>query len=130
MMGDFMKDIKLVAELINSDNEPIKIETKGRYDKINKIIEYVENDLNVKLKITNNKIILNRKNEDYDLNLEFELNKRLECKYKVKTIGLDLELDVYTSELKITDKELYINYELFSENNSIGVFKYKLLFEE
>ncbi len=125
-----MKDIKLVAELINSDNEPIKIETKGRYDKINKIIEYVENDLNVKLKITNNKIILNRKNEDYDLNLEFELNKRLECKYKVKTIGLDLELDVYTSELKITDKELYINYELFSENNSIGVFKYKLLFEE
>lgn len=125
-----MKEVTIKAEIINSDNEPNIIEIKGIYNQGLKTLEYLEGDLKVNLKLESNKIILNRKNEDYDLNLEFELNKKVNCKYRVKSIGLDLELDVYTNILEIKENEIFVDYELFSENNSIGTFKYKLIYEE
>ena len=98
-------------------------------EKENKIM-YTEEDLNVAITILKNKVIIERMNEDYDLRLEFTKDEVNKCKYNVKTIGLDMEIDVYTKNLEIEDNRLYIEYELYNNNNSIGTFEYKLIFRE
>ena len=125
-----MKQVKINAVLSNSDNETVNIESLATYnEKENKII-YTEEDLNVAITILKNKVIIERMNEDYDLRLEFTKDEVNECKYNVKTIGLDMKIDVYTKNLEIEDNRLYIEYELYNNNNSIGTFEYKLIFRE
>lgn len=125
-----MKQVKINAVLSNSDNETVNIESLATYnEKENKII-YTEEDLNVAITILKNKVIIERMNEDYDLRLEFTKDEVNKCKYNVKTIGLDMEIDVYTKNLEIEENRLYIEYELYNNNNSIGTFEYKLIFRE
>ena len=125
-----MKQVKINAVLSNSDNETVNIESLATYnEKENKII-YTEEDLNVAITILKNKVIIERMNENYDLRLEFTKDEVNKCKYNVKTIGLDMEIDVYTKNLEIEDNRLYIEYELYNNNNSIGTFEYKLIFRE
>ena len=73
---------------------------------------------------------MNRKNSEYELDLEFTLNKKNKCKYQVNSLGLNLEIDVCTKKLEIEDNRIYINYELLNDNKSIGIFEYKLLIME
>ena len=125
-----MKQIKINAVLSNSDNETINIESLATYDEKENKIMYTEEDLNVDITILKNKVIIERMNDDYDLRLEFTKDEVNKCKYNVKTIGLDMEIDVYTKTLEIEDNRLYIEYELYNDNNSIGTFEYKLIFRE
>jgi len=125
-----MKIIKINSVLSNFENETTTIEALGQYNEKDNIIMYKEEELDVKITILENRIILERKNEDYDLELEFELNEVKKCKYDVKSIGLCLDIEVVTKILEIEENRIYINYELFNDNKSIGVFEYKLIFRE
>lgn len=125
-----MKQVKINAVLSNSDNETVNIESLATYNEKENKIMYTEEDLNVAITILKNKVIIERMNEDYDLRLEFTKEEVNKCKYNVKTIGLDMEIDVYTKNLEIEDNRLYIEYELYNNNNSIGTFEYKLIFRE
>lgn len=125
-----MKQVKINAVLSNSDNETVYIESLATYNEKENKIMYTEEDLNVAITILKNKVIIERMNEDYDLRLEFTKDEVNKCKYNVKTIGLDMEIDVYTKNLEIEDNRLYIEYELYNNNNSIGTFEYKLIFRE
>ena len=125
-----MKQVKINAVLSNSDNETVNIESLATYDEKENKIMYTEEDLNVVITILKNKVIIERMNEDYDLRLDFTKDEVNKCKYNVKTIGLDMEIDVYTKTLEIEDNRLYIEYELYNDNNSIGTFEYKLIFRE
>ena len=129
-LGDIMKKIKIYSVLSNSDNETTTVEALADYDKKEKIIKYVEEDLKVEIKIQNNRILMNRKNDEYDLNLIFELNEKIKCKYQVNSIGLTLDIVVYTKKLEIEDNRIYINYEMYNDNKIIGIFEYKLLLME
>lgn len=125
-----MKKIKIYSLLSNSDNENTTIEALADFDKEKNIIKYKEEDLQVTIQILDKKVIIERKNEEYDLNLIFSQNERVTCKYQVDFIGLNLEIDVYTKILEIEENRIYINYELFNDNKSIGTFEYKLLIME
>lgn len=125
-----MKKIKIYSLLSNSDNENATIEALADFDKEKNIIKYKEEDLQVTIQILDKKVIIERKNEEYDLNLIFSQNERVTCKYQVDFIGLNLEIDVYTKILEIEENRIYINYELFNDNKSIGTFEYKLLIME
>lgn len=125
-----MGKIKIYSILSNSDNENTTIEALADFDKSKNVIKYSEEDLKVTIKILDNKILMERKNEEYDLNLEFSLNEKVRCKYQVNFIGLNLEIDVYTKILEIEENRVYINYELFNDNKLIGTFEYKLLIME
>ena len=125
-----MKKIKIYSILENSDNETTKIEALATYDDKKGILKYSEEDLNVEIELFKDKVIIKRKNDEYDINLEFELNKRIKCKYEVKQIGLNLEIEVLTKKLEIEENRIYINYELFNDNKSIGIFDYKLMILE
>ena len=125
-----MKKIKIYAVLSNNDNETTTIEALADYDENKKMIKYSEEDLKVKIEYSDNKVYMNRKNSEYELDLEFALNKKNKCKYEVNSLGLNLEIDVCTKKLEIEDNRIYINYELLNDNKSIGIFEYKLLIME
>ena len=126
----YMEKVKIYSLLSNSDNENATIEALADYDKEKNIIKYKEEDLQVTIQILDKKVLIERKNEEYDLNLVFSQNERITCKYQVDFIGLNLEIDVYTKILEIEENRIYINYELFNDNKSIGTFEYKLLIME
>lgn len=125
-----MEKIKIYSILSNSDNENTTIEALADYDDVKNTIEYKEEDLKVKIQLYDKKVTMERKNEDYDLNLVFSENEKVRCKYEVNSIGLNLEIDVYTKILEIEENRIYINYELYNDDNLIGIFEYKLLILE
>ena len=125
-----MKCIKIYSILSNFENETTTIEAIAEYDEKENVINYTEEDLKVKIKIGKDKVLIDRKNEDYCLSLEFIPNEKVECKYEVKSIGLNLDIDVITKVLEIEKNRIYINYEIFNDNKSIGTFEYKLLIME
>lgn len=125
-----MKKVNIHSILSNFENETTTVDTIAEYDEKEKTLNYIEDDLKVKIKILKDKVIIDRKNTDYHLSLEFEQNQEKKCKYKVKSIGLDLDIIVYTKILEIDENIIYINYELFNDNKSIGVFEYKLIIKE
>ena len=125
-----MEKIKIYSLLSNSDNENTTIEALAEFDKEKNVIRYKEEDLQVTIQILDKKVIIERKNEEYDLNLVFSQNEKITCKYQVDFIGLNLEIDVYTKILEIEENRIYINYELFNDDKSIGTFEYKLLIME
>ena len=126
----YMEKIKIYSLLSNSDNDNTTIEALADFDKEKNIIKYKEEDLQVTIQILDKKVLIERKNEEYNLNLVFSQNERVTCKYQVDFIGLNLEIDVYTKILEIEENRIYINYELFNDNKSIGTFEYKLLVME
>lgn len=125
-----MEKVKIYSLLSNSDNENTTIEALADFDKEKNVIKYKEEDLQVTIQILDNKVLIERKNEEYDLNLVFSQNEKVTCKYQVDFIGLNLEIDVYTKKLEIEENRIYINYELFNDGKSIGIFEYKLLIME
>ncbi len=125
-----MRKVKIYSVLSNSNNETTTIEAIADYDENDCTLKYVEENLNVTIELFENKVKMERKNEEYDLNLEFIKNEKKRCKYIVNSIGLNLEIDVYTKILEIEENRIYISYELFNDNNSIGTFEYKLLLME
>ncbi len=125
-----MKKINIHSILSNSDNETTIIDTIADYDEKENKIFYTEKDLKVIMEIFPNKIKMRRYNQEYELNLEFKLNEKIRCKYEVKLIGLNLDIDIYTKDLEIDNNIIYINYELFNDNKSIGVFEYKIMIKE
>ena len=125
-----MKKVRIYSVLSNNDNETTTIEALADFDEQKNIIKYTEEELKVEIQILDNKIKMRRKNDEYDLNLEFLLNEKVRCKYQVDSIGLTLEIEVYTKKLEIEENRIYINYELFNDNKSIGVFEYKLMIME
>lgn len=125
-----MKKVKIYSVLSNSNDETTTIEAIADYDENDCTLKYVEENLNVTIELFENKVKMERKNEEYDLNLEFIKNEKKRCKYIVNSIGLNLEIDVYTKILEIEENRIYISYELFNDNNSIGTFEYKLLLME
>jgi hypothetical protein len=125
-----MKKIKLNSILTNSENETTSVETTGDYDVENNKIIYKEEELEIIVTILKDCVKMNRRNEDYDLNLEFNLSEKQKCKYKVKSVGLDIELIVDTKKLEIKDNYIYAEYSLKNDEVNIGTFEYKLMFWE
>lgn len=125
-----MKRVRIYSVLSNNDNETTTVEAIAEFDEKEKVLKYTEENLKVEISIFDKRIVMKRKNDEYDLNLEFILDEKKRCRYNLKTLGLDLEIDVLTKILEIEDNRIYINYELFNDNKSIGEFEYKLLFME
>ncbi len=125
-----MKTIKINSVLSNSDDETTNVEALAEYNEEENTIRYKEEELKVELKISSDKVSIKRTNDDYNLNLEFKENESTKCKYIVKSVGLELDVEVLTKILEIKENRIYINYELFNEGKLIGAFEYKLIFRE
>lgn len=125
-----MKKAKIYSVLSNSDNETTTIEALADYDEKNRVIKYTEEDTFVEIEIKNKSVTMKRKNEEFNMILKFSLNEKERCKYEVVSLGLNMDIDVYTKKLEIEENRIYINYELYNDNKVFGVFEYKLLLME
>lgn len=125
-----MKKINLRSTVTNSENETISVESSGLYNEEENSITYSEEDLTVTIYIFKESVKIVRKNEDYNLNLEFKSSERIICNYEVKSVGLNIDLLVYTKTLEIKENYVYIHYDLLNLDVNIGSFEYKLIFWE
>ena len=103
MNVNIINTLKNVTEnIINKENTIAKKEKN--------IIKYKTSEYNCILKINSPKeIVFNRKNNDMDCTMYFKLNKKTTSIYTIKK-EYQLEFDIKTTFLKITDKLIEIHY--------------------
>ncbi len=82
---------------------------------IDNSIKYKDGNVFVVIKNNNDEIIFTRENNEYKLELLFKNNSNTFGTYLLKEYNKLIELNIYTSVLKITDKYIEIEYELNDE---------------
>jgi len=90
-------------------------------------IVYKDNDILVKI-IFSDIIKLVRENSEYKIELYFDKYKKTKANFLLKKYNINLELNVITKNLNITDKYIEIFYEIIDNNEGNKYFK--LEFEE
>lgn len=112
MFGSGIIRIKIKGYLKNiTDNEIFEFEEKGIRNK-NKI---TFNNSNIKyfIKCDNNEIILIRDGDDF-INTFLFNKKNSNSNYFLKENGYDMDMEVITSNMEISDELIYIEYEIIS----------------
>ena len=108
-----MKKIKVKYTIKNSENEITNFETIGTYDEEKREICYLEQDLEVKLNIQENKLKMIRKTDDY----------------KLKSLAIYVDIEVETKRLVINENSINLKYTLINDDQQIGDFEYDLYWE-
>jgi|GEM_PF-2339612 len=118
-----MSKINLKTKLY-SDLEVIYEYSITGIKSINKLI-YKEADVMVTLKTFKNQIMIERKNKDYTMLIDFNESLTTSLIYDIKGIG-NTNLKVKTKKLKIEDNNIYIKYELIETKE---IYYYELSYE-
>ena len=79
-----------------------------------------------KLVIDDNKVSIIRDNEESYMEMVFDLNNTQKCHYMLKETNTILDLEVYTKKINLKNKKIEIIYELYSSNEYVDKFNYKL----
>ena len=64
------------------------------------------------------------------ITFNFIKDKKNEVKYYIKLFNSYLNTDILTNKLEISDNRIYIEYELWVEEEYMGIFKYELNIKE
>ncbi|MGN1341861.1 MAG: hypothetical protein ACI4VL_01355 [Bacilli bacterium] len=108
MFGSGIIRIKIKGYLKNNtDNELLEFEEKGIKIK-NKIIYYNNNVKNT-IKFSDKEIILIREDNDFLNTFVFNINKSY-SNYLLKENNYDIDLDVNTSIMNVSDNSIYVKY--------------------
>ena len=108
MFGSGIIRIKIKGYLKNNtDNELLEFEEKGIKIK-NKIIYYNNNVKNT-IKFSDKEIILIREGNDFLNTFVFNINKS-HSNYLLKENNYDIDLDVNTSIMNVSDNSIYVKY--------------------
>lgn len=112
MFGSDIIRIKIKGYLKNiTDNEIFEFEEKGIRNK-NKIT-FSNNNIKYSIKCDNNEIILIRDGDDFVNTFVFN-KKNSNSNYFLKENGYDMDMEVITSNIEISDELIYIEYEIIS----------------
>ena len=112
MFGSDIIRIKIKGYLKNiTDNEIFEFEEKGIRNK-NKIT-FNNNNVKYSIKCDNNEIILIRDGDDFVNTFVFN-KKNSNSNYFLKENGYDMDMEVITSNMEISDELIYIEYEIIS----------------
>lgn len=118
-----MSKIKCIVNL--KENEKTVFDNKVFYGvKIGNKITYSEDKIMVTILEFDNKIIMKRVENDYQISLEFEEGKNTINKYFVNNDNLWLPLDTFTDKILVDDSSIRVQYELKLDNKPT-----KFLFE-
>lgn len=122
-----MSKINVKSKLNNlTDDQIFDANTKGIF--IDNKIKYIDNLVTVVLEIKDDKILLNRTNDDYSIYIEFMNDKKTTGKYEVNNLGT-FNLKIETKKLEIKSNEINIIYSMCIED-VIKDFDYKIIYEE
>ena len=117
-------DYKIVN---NKENLEFK-DVEANY-KDNKLSFMDEND-SMKITINKDNIIMEKESLASQITFNFIKDKKTEVKYYIKLFNSYLNTDILTNILEISDKRIYIEYELWVEEEYMGIFKYELIIKE
>ena len=109
--------MKLHIKLIGDDDIDIIVDGKKK----NNTYFYIENNIKVSVKYNNKKLYIDRKCNDYTINLVFENNKDTDSTYTVFGGSKKFILNTHTNKLKVSKDKIELEYIL--EGNK---FKYLL----
>ena len=112
----------------NPENEFIKKNIVAEYTN-NEITFKDEND-SIKLIINNDNIIMIKDDLSSKTTLNFILNKKTTSEYYVKAIDMIIDLKVLTNKLEINKERIYIEYEIWFDDEYSGKFNYEINIKE
>lgn len=87
------------------------------------VIKYTEDSVRVIVKWDNSKVTMIRENNEYQLKLIFEKNKKTVGNYLLKENNMNYYLDIYTKSLTIDKNRIYVVYELNDETREYTLIK-------
>ena len=112
MFGSDIIRIKIKGYLKNiTDNEIFEFEEKGIKNKDK--ITFNNNNVKYSIKCNNSEIILIRDGDDFVNTFVFN-KKNSNSNYLLKENGYDMDMEVITSNIEISDELIYIGYEIIS----------------
>lgn len=124
-----MKEINVIIKIIDNNKEEKIIKSRGTFDEENNIISFYDDKVLVNV-IIGEKIIMQRRHNDYNLDLIFEENKKNNSLYEIKNPKMDIRIEVNTMMLRRCENNFYIEYMLKMNNEDIGLFVVDFKMEE
>jgi uncharacterized beta-barrel protein YwiB (DUF1934 family) len=124
-----MKKIHIKSKISSDVEEESFIDTYGEYNEEKKTIKYIDKSINVCV-IIGEKIIIERKTDNYNIKLIFEEGKMSNTVYEIYDPKMVINLDTKTKVLNKEQNKFYIEYKLSKDNEDIGNFSIDFEWEE
>ena len=80
-------------------------------------ISYINNDITYKIIIGNNKVILQRQNNEFSHEIKFEKEKINKSEYYLKELHHSLEFNIETNYINLTQNKIDIEYKIKETEN-------------
>lgn len=123
-----MSKIMINGNIFSSDDKEYIKDIKAI--KKDNTITYSKDGIKVKIKLLDNKVLLERENDNMKLNLEFEENKKLVSKYVIKDLSLNIKIETKTNRLIIDKNMIKAQYDLFMNGEFSDNFIFELEWSE
>lgn len=124
-----MEPIQIKYELIVKGENESKIENKYKGKKEENLITYKEGNIDVMLTFLEEKVVMKRRTEEYEIEMPFQKNGICEGKYHILDMNLPMHLIVTTEKFLVENNTLEIAYHLLLNEESLGWFNFKLEYE-
>ena len=119
---------KIDLKLKNNDETIIKENIDG--DKKNKVLSFKYDNESIKIDINEDNIVMHKDNSESILSFNFVKNKKTDCEYFIKELNFHIDTKVLTNEILIKDDQIYIEYELWLQDEYTGKFIYEISIRE
>lgn len=108
-----------------------------KFSKNNVEAKYKDNELSfkydnesIKISINKDNIIMQKENNESLLVFNFTENKKTDCEYFIKELNFYIDTKVLTNKLSIDENNIYIEYELWLQDEYSGKFTYVINIKE
>jgi uncharacterized beta-barrel protein YwiB (DUF1934 family) len=124
-----MKKIHIKSKISSDVEEESFIDTYGEYNEEENTITYIDKSINVCV-IIGEKIIFERKSDNYNIKLIFEEGKINSTIYQIYDPKMAINLDTETKVLSKEQNRFHIEYKLSNNREEIGNFSIDFEWEE
>ena len=90
-------------------------------------LSYIKDDIKHTILFKENEVFLIRETNIFKNILTFSKNRSILSQYTIKENDLNVYINVKTLELKYTEFELYVKYEILDSNT---IYEYKIIMED
>lgn len=127
-------DCLVVKKIRKKINGYLKNITDNQYEEIKenailtkKKLSYIKDDIKHTILFKENEVFLIRETNIFKNILTFSKNRSILSQYTIKENDLNVYINVKTLELKYTEFELYVKYEILDSNT---IYEYKIIMED
>ena len=122
--GDVLMLKKIDLKLKNNDETIIKENIDG--DKKNNVLSFKYDNESIKIDINEDNIVMHKDNSESILSFNFVKNKKTDCEYFIKELNFYIDTKVLTNEILINDDQIYIEYELWLQDEYTGKYLFHI----